>query len=424
MKFIRATFAALLLALVCAVPAGAEGGAPVIQFSDGRWFNGEGFERSTWYSVEGRLTQRRPARIDVRVDLAGRYVLPPFAEAHNHDMQNAFLGAMSARRYLGAGVFYTAQMCAQPEQVASFRGFVGQPNTVDVLFTAACVSASDGHPLGIALRMDRQAGYETTAADYHDRGYLVVDTLADLDAKWPRIAEAPSRLVKLILVNSEDYAANRQRPELYGFNGLDPTLVPVIVERAHAAGMRVAAHVDTAYDFRVAVEAGADIIAHLPGYRFTSDKSAADYRIDDDAIAEAARRWTTVITTAVAARHFMRRQPELADAVRETQIDNLRRLIAAGVPLATGSDLVGDGSVLDELEYLDGLGVMPRAALLRLATEATPRLLFPERSIGAFAEGAEASLIALDANPLVDLAAIRRVSLRVKQGNLLASLAE
>jgi imidazolonepropionase-like amidohydrolase len=59
--------------------------------------------------------------------------------------------------------------------------------------------------------------------------------------------------------------------------------------------------------------------------------------------------------------------------------------------------------------------------LLRLATESTPRVLFPERLIGRFAEGAEASLIALDANPLVDLSAIRRVSLRVKQGNLLAA---
>lgn len=420
MKQLKPLVASLAMLLCGAAPAAAEVDVgPTIQLTGGVWFNGEAFERATWYSVGGRLTQTRPRRVDVRVDLRGRYVIPPFAEAHNHDMQNAYLGAISAQRYLRDGVFYTAQMCAQPEQVASFRGFVNQPNTVDVLDTAACISSSDGHPLGIALMMDREAGHETTAVDYHDRGYLVVDTLADLDAKWIRILDAPTRLIKLILVNCEDYQVNRQRPEMYGFNGLDPALVPDIVERAHAAGFRVAVHADTAYDFRVAVEAGADIIAHLPPYRFASDKSADDYRIPDAVIVDAARRGVVVVTTTAIAQTFMRRRPDAAEEIRSVQLDNLRRLLSAGVTLAIGSDLVGTGSVLDEIEYLDSLAIIPRPALLRMATETTPRLLFPDRRIGRFAEGHEASLIVLESNPLENISAIRQVWLRVKQGSVL-----
>lgn len=393
--------------------------APVLHLANGRWFDGEGFVDATWYAVGSRLTRSKPARIDLRVDLGGRYVIPPLAEAHNHDMQNAFLAARSARRYLRAGIFYSAQLCAQPEQVRGFRGFTGQPNAVDVLFTAACITSSDGHPLGIALRMDGAAGHPTSAADYHDQAFLVVDTVDDLDARWQRIVEAPAGPVKLILLNSEDHAVNRGRSELYGFNGLDPGLVPDIIDRVHQAGRRVVAHVDSAHDFRVAVESGADVIAHLPGYRFADGKSAADYRIADEVIGEAARRQVAVIATAVAARSFMQRKPELADALRTVQRDNLQRLVAGRVPLAIGSDLVASGSVLDEIEYLDGLDVLPRATLLRLATRDTPRLLIPGRAIGRFDEGHEASLLVLDGNPLEDLSALRRVWLRVKQGSLL-----
>lgn len=58
-----------------------------------------------------------------------------------------------------------------------------------------------------------------------------------------------------------------------------------------------------------------------------------------------------------------------------------------------------------------------------MATETTPRLLFPARQIGRFAEGHEVSLIALEANPIEDMSAIRHVWLRVKQGNVLNAAA-
>ena len=418
---------AILLALLVILPSAPVDGAPAgqnagpatLHLKNGLWFDGSAFRREDWYSVDGRLTRIPPARVDAAIDLAGRYVLPPFAEAHNHDLQNAWMGAQFSPRYLRQGIFYSLQMCADPQGAAAVRSLLDQAANVDVLFAEACISASDGHPLGIALAMDRAAGQVTSPDDIRDRLYLAVDTVAELDERWPTILASRTSVVKLILVNSEDYEANRSRPELFGFNGLDPALVPEVVDRAHAAGMRVVAHVDTAADFATAVSGGVDIIAHLPGYRFTPDKQAGDYRIADAVISDAARRGITVVTTAVAARRNMERRPEVAQAIRDTQIDNLRRLLQGGVRLAIGSDLVGEGSVLDEIAWLDGLGVMPRAQLLRIATMETPRLIFPGRAIGRFQEGTEASLIVLDGDPLADLAATRRVWMRVKHGNIL-----
>jgi imidazolonepropionase-like amidohydrolase len=53
-------------------------------------------------------------------------------------------------------------------------------------------------------------------------------------------------------------------------------------------------------------------------------------------------------------------------------------------------------------------------------SEATPRAIFPGRRIGALADGYEASFLALAGDPLEDLANVRRIRLRFKQGVPLA----
>ena len=52
-------------------------------------------------------------------------------------------------------------------------------------------------------------------------------------------------------------------------------------------------------------------------------------------------------------------------------------------------------------------------------SEDTARTIFPERRIGRFEEGWEASFIVLDGNPLEDFGAVERIGLRVKEGRVL-----
>lgn len=392
--------------------------APVLAFKGGRWFNGSAFVPATWYAVDGRFTAKRPARIDATIELSGRYVLPPLAEAHNHDAQSNHTARRAVEKNLAQGVFYSTQLCTRPDHVSGFGGVMNLPGTLDMLFTGACITSSDGHPLGRALADAKEYGEETTPEDMR-RLWEVMDTLPDVERVWPQVAARKPDLVKLILVNSEHFAENRQKTELYGVNGLDPKLVAPIVERAHKDGVRVAVHADSAADFATAVASGADFVAHLPGYRFATGMTAEDYRITDAALAEAAQRGTVVMTTAVAAKFFFARKPEQREALQAVQADNLRRLRAAGVRLALGSDDFM-GTVVDEILYLDALKVMPRAELLRWGSMDTPRALFPQRRIGGFGEGMEASLIAFDRNPLDHLEVLRAPAIRVKQGSLLA----
>ncbi|PAX07576.1 amidohydrolase family protein [Sphingomonas lenta] len=389
--------------------------APALHLRGGQWFDGERFGPSEWYAVGGRFTRTRPARVDAVVDLTGRWVIPPLAEAHAHDLQNSWNAASNAAAYLRRGVLYTVQMCATPGDVAPYRGFLDGPAAPDVLWADGCISSSDGHPLGMALAGAKAAGMEVKPEDVRDKSYWSVDTPADLATRWDRIAASKPKLIKVILIDAANYAANRANPALFGHNGLDPALVPEIVRRAHGVGAKVAAHIDTADDFARAAGAGVDMVAHLPGYRFARGKTAADYRLSDAAIAEAKRRGTVVITTVAAARYFLQARPGERAALMANHADNLRRLRAAGVRLALGSDVYG-GSVVDEVRAVDGLQVMTRPELLRVAVADTPRLLFPDRRVGAFAEGAEASLVALEADPLADLGALERVALVIKRG--------
>ncbi|MBX3561083.1 MAG: amidohydrolase family protein [Sphingomonas sp.] len=418
---LRRAIAGMFLCLFAIAAAHADSPAapqgPTLALTGGLWFDGERFVPAAWYAVGGRLTATRPERIDATVDLAGRYVLPPFVEAHNHDMQNAGFAAVSIGKNLRQGVFYSVQMCSKPGNDRAFSRLFNTPGTIDILYAEACISSSDGHPLGISLASYRQAGIEPDADEARAR-FDPIDSLEDFERLWPEIAAREPALIKVILVNSERQAANRADPDTFGFRGIDPELLAPIVARAREAGIRVAVHVDSAGDFATAVAAGPDMIVHLPGYRFARGFGAADYRIADDVAAEAARRGIFVITTANVA-SFSARQPWAAE-LRAMQIENLRLLREVGVPLIIGSDNVM-GTVVDEVLYLDGLQIMPRAELLRRATIDTAEAMFPGREIGAFREGVEASLIAFDADPLETPDVLRSPAVRIRQGSLLAN---
>ncbi|MSR61185.1 MAG: hypothetical protein EXS08_01890 [Planctomycetes bacterium] len=94
------------------------------------------------------------------------------------------------------------------------------------------------------------------------------------------------------------------------------------------------------------------------------------------------------------------------------QRELVRALAAAGVPLLVGTDtpnplLVAGFSMHEECTALRAAGLAP-ADVLRAATLAPARALGLEREQGRVAEGLRADLVLVDANPLEDLAALRR----------------
>ncbi|SDY11229.1 amidohydrolase family protein [Lysobacter enzymogenes] len=413
--FAVAAIAAAAVSVASApAPAARTAEARTVEFNNGHWFDGEGFRTGTWYSVDGVLTRQRPARIDRVVDLAGSYATPPLAEAHNHNLQNAW-GVRNFRgRYIDGGVQYAAMLCGDGADRDKARAALGVDAPLDVLYASACISSSDGHPLAMARR--NPDGSLRPVEEVHDHDYLVMDSVEDIERKWPRVRAARPDLIKAILVHSER-PERRDDTRYFGMNGLRAELLAPLVQRAHRDGLRVAAHVESAADFRVAVEAGVDAIAHLPGYQIWDGRSEADYRLDDADIALAARRKIPLIATAGAAQLVAGKDVAKLERVRALQRDNLRRLLAAGVPLAVGSDRF-DATVRAEIDYLAALELMPPARLWRAAVQDTPTLLFPQRRIGRIAEGFEANFLVLADDPLSAPAALDRIRMKVRRGAL------
>lgn len=414
---------ALLAVAAChhAAPAGSAQRA--YELRDGQWLTADGFRAGTRYVVDGRLTQRRPRTVDSVIDLAGRWIVPPFGEAHNHNVDYSTPSRTDSliARYLRDGVFYVKNPGNLPRGRDSLVGRVNVPRGVDAVFANGLLTATGGHPTGLYLRnLSRGA---MTAAD-GDGGFLwIVDSLPDLERKWPRILAGRPDFIKVILVHSEEFARRRTDSAFFNWRGLDPALVPEIVRRAHAAGLRVSAHVETSADFHAALVGGVDEINHIPGFRgderiqFTEPRR---YEITEADAKLASARSVWVVTTLGGIADFATNGP---DSLRRRQADalftrNLRVLHDAGVHLAIGSDAYRDDSV-GEVTYLATLGVLTPLELLRLWSEATPRAIYPTRRVGCLTDGCEASLLVLAADPSADFAATRRIALRMKDGRLL-----
>ncbi len=369
------------------------------KLANGLWWNGAGFVPRTVFSVGGELRDAYDGPVEATLDLEGAHVVPPLADAHSHGL--AGFGDMPAAiaDALRLGIF----AFENPNNLASFvgaaRAVVNQPRSVDVIYANGGLTASGGHPAQIYDHVAPQLGKAPQAMD--GDAYVTVDDPAELAAKWPAILAAKPDLVKTYLVHSEEYAKRRDDPAFFGKRGLDPALLPEIVRRAHAAGLRVVTHAETAADFRAAVAAGVDQIAHLPLAPLTAE----------DARAAAAAR-VTVVTTTLG--HWDTRAVADLDALHR---DNLRLLHAAGVALAIGTD--GPKTALDEIDNLRRLAPFDAGAILRIAFTDTARAIFPGRRVGCLDNGCEASFLALDGDPLADPAALRRIQRRMKQGFVL-----
>lgn len=394
---------------------------PVLAFVGGRWFTGTGFEAATAYAVGGILTFQAPARVDSTIDLAGGYVVPPFGEAHNHNVEHSSRIEQTLAQYLRDGVFYVQNPNVLPRTRHPLFGEVNTPTSIDVAFANGGLTAAGGHPASHAQYNIGRGVW--TEADAEGAFYFTVEDEEDLERVWENVLEGRPDFLKTFLLYSEEYARRKDDPAFVGWRGLDPALLPQIVRRAHLAGLRVATHVETATDFHHALAAGVDQIAHMPGFRGDSEVRLPDpsvFEISEEDARRAARLGTVVVTTVGGVREI---DPQGPDSILRRRFDrlharNLRLLRAHGVRLALGSDAYDDTSV-GEATYLQGLGVMDNLALLRLWSEATPQAIFPDRRVGCLRQGCEASFLVLGGDPVADFGQVRNIRLRVKDGHIL-----
>ncbi|WP_420399783.1 amidohydrolase family protein [Flagellimonas sp.] len=385
-----------------------------MQLSNGYWFNGSDFEQRTVWIKDGILSfSEKAVQSDTIIDLEGQYVIPPFAEAHNHNLESDYELEKRIRSYLDNGVFYVKLLSSIKKRIDPLMHHYNKPTGIDISMAHAPLTGSGGHPIALRKRFLGYGHFDglfKTLEDIESHGYYIIDSEQDLNNKWEQILSFGPDFIKINLLYSEEYEKRKNDTTFFGKKGLNPDLVPAIVKKAHDSNLRVSAHVATSYDFHVAITSGVDEVAHLPEIHNGQP-------IDPKDAILAAEQGTMVVTTASLVTKN-KEKPNYQALVANVR-SNLEILKEAGVVMGLGSDMYNDNSV-GEFQLLHGLEVFSNLELLKMWCEHSATTTLPYRKVGFLQDGYEASFLVLDKNPLEDIEDVNQnISLKIKQGKIL-----
>jgi hypothetical protein len=408
----KTTWAALAATMGLTMAASAMAQPQTVRFTGANWWTPDGFVTGDRYVRGGVfVAPTKGARV---VDLAGTFVVPPFGEAHNHNLDTPELAKTVSDQYLANGIFYVKNPNSRAEFTPKARALLNRQDTVDARFSMGGLTAEGGHPIRLYGFLSRFSGKEQPGEAFEGDAFHVIRTAADIEPALAKLQAQGAEFVKTYLLHSEAYEARKDDKGHYGMRGLDPKLYPAIIKAAHRRGLKVSVHIETAADFRLAVASGVDEINHLPGYMWATRDTAATYRITPQDAREAARSGVVVVTTTVVTNGINLPRARKAQ-IKAVQTANLRLLQAAGVKLAIGSDNYMQTS-RSEIENLKTMKVFDDATLLRLWVETPKVSIFPDRKLSCLDRGCEADFLVLSADPAKDIAATRAIKAAWKDG--------
>jgi len=202
-----------------------------------------------------------------------------------------------------------------------------------------------------------------------------------------------------------------------------PEETAVIVDEAHALGMRVAAHAHTAEGIRQALGAGVDTIEH--GSQLT-----------DELAAEMARQGTWLCPTLTLATYILEHGEARgvpAESLRKgaethkSLIEGVRRAHKEGVRIVVGTDscnTMAFGHHAKELELLQSTLNLTGVETIAMATQSTAEAIGLGERVGSVAPGRWADLLVVDGDPQTDCRLLqdrRRILLVIRDGAVLVS---
>ncbi|MCC6454219.1 MAG: amidohydrolase family protein [Caldilineaceae bacterium] len=197
--------------------------------------------------------------------------------------------------------------------------------------------------------------------------------------------------------------------------------VSAVVETAHAAHKIVASHTGGNNPIKDCVRLGVDCIEH--GYQF-----------DEEAAQMMAEAGTYLVPTLCVTQEldYMRRHGvqewmlSKAKAAAAEHLASIRRAIAAGVTIGTGTDLLPsdpvDGTVatIREAELLVEAGLTELQALAA-ATSQSAKICGIESTTGTLAAGMQADLLVIDGKPDQQIRDLRNIQVVMKGGAIFRS---
>ena len=331
------------------------------------------------------------------IDAAGAYLVPGFIDLHAHIWDDLSLSA-----YLHNGVTTVRDIASQKARTPDTR------NAIEA-----------------GMREGPRIVYG--GAMFHGTG----TGLSSLSDQMPTDSASTARALDILAGLGNPFVKERSFSQWFRAAWL--------IKEAHRHGMSVSGHCEHILPL---LAAGADAVEHVLDCFRDRDPLRGDY-------AELARATGLVVVPTAALRYTMlrgmddatlttspdvapflvpayrpfygadsvnrRNRPAYTTSVERTK-RGLQRYIAAGVPLATGTDSPFPLGVQEEMAILVDAGLIPLQAIAAATSTAARVMNVPD--IGSVAEGQWADLVLLDANPAEDIQNTRRIREVIQGGRV------
>jgi imidazolonepropionase-like amidohydrolase len=372
----------------------------------------------------GRIVAVGPAaRVTVpagaeRVSLAGKTVIPGLVNAHGHVGNTAGLEPAP----------YSAETVQRDLRTYAAYG------------VTTVYSLGDDKAAGIAAR-DAQ---KTPALD-RARLFVAGPVLA------PKTVEDARKLVDEDAAMKVDIVKIRVDDNLGTTAKMAPDIYRAVIDQAHKKGLRVAVHLFYLDDAKAVLDAGADFIAHSVRDTAVDEAFAAMLKRRDVCycptlmrevstfVYESTPAWfsdplflkhvdpKTVETLKQPARQEQMRSSKSAQRYKaglDIASRNLKKLSDSGVTIAMGTDTGPPARFqgyfeLMELELMAKAGLTPRQVLAS-ATRDAARCMKLDAEVGTLEANKWADFVVLDADPLADIANVKKISAVYVAGNAVA----
>jgi imidazolonepropionase-like amidohydrolase len=347
-----------------------------IAVSNVRVFSGRELWGPTTVIIDGGIVGSDSAGARV-IDAGGATLLPGLIDAHVHLLEELHLQQLAA-----FGVTTALDMGAwPPSMVDSLRNRAGMADIRSAGLPATTAGSAHsrlpGYPAGELV--DGPAGAAGFVADRIAEGADYIKLIADIP-------------------------------------GLDQETLDALVATSHRAGKRAVAHAVSAAALDMALQAGVDMVTHVPLDRRLTDSTAARVLAQKCVSIPTLTMMKGIVDrSAVAAAS----QPEgvAAGPDYEAARGSVAALHRAGVPILAGTDAnAGPGipfsprhgeSLHEELELLIDAGLSTVEAL-RAAT-VLPAQHFGLHDRGVIEPGRRADLVLIDGDPIADIRATRQI---------------
>jgi imidazolonepropionase-like amidohydrolase len=416
--------ALLLAAAACSdpnAPAEAAGPAGVLVIRNGTLIDGTGAEpipdsmviiRGERIVAVGREADLEvPAEAQI-IDAGGGTILPGIIDSHVHETWSPEI----RRQFLELGVTSVCDLGSPVDRMDDFEQDTWSGKPVARGFRAGPIVTAPGGLPDAVLHAD--LNYELGTPKEARRG----------------VADLVGRGADVIKVYLQPTANNQPYPML------GDAVLKAIVDEAHAHGVLVRAHTTQLPLVPMALDAGVDVIEHVPKPDLNEEMLVRELQDSDDPMTDLFNlvvvaeydallpRMATqeVVMVPTLARGLGRwyesqeatpGQRVLADGVLEV----VRRFHSAGGVIALGTDFspgaLGPDASVRETQLLRAAGLTPMQ-VIEAATKHAARVCGQAKDLGTIEVGKLADILIVDGDPVADLEALERVVIVVKGGKV------